>query len=279
MAVQGRVGDFALPTRDPYSEEVMLRAGAVMRWSRMAWVVVGMFGLVGSVGAQPQVDEAARSEAEDAAAREQFVLGRAAYRGAHYDAALAHFRRAYELSGRSALLYNVGISADRLGNDEEAIEAFEKYLEETPDPSREQEVQERLAFLRLKLEEMRRKEQLAADAAAREATAAPMEAPSGRKVSRSAIIGGSVLGAVGVAGVAIMAVGLSQNGACVETDSSGGCTSERATTAWTTVYGSIGIAALAGSALWFGMGHRRANRERATTWNISPSGVMVSGTF
>ncbi len=255
-----------------------------MHWTIIAWVGVGIFGLAGSVRSQTDVDpiersQAERGQADDAAAREQFVLGRAAYRGADYDAALVHFKRALDLSGRSELLYNVGISADRLGRHEEAIQAFEKYLDDTADPSREQEVRERLAFLRLALEESKRKEQLAMEAAARDAAAAPLKEPPGRKIPSSAIIGGSVLGAVGVTGVAIMAVGLSQNGACLETDSAGACTSERTTTAWTAVYGSIGVAALAGSALWFGMGHRRTNRERATTWNLGPSGVVVSGTF
>jgi tetratricopeptide (TPR) repeat protein len=245
----------------------------------LASVVVGMFGLVGSAGAQSQANQEAGGAADDAAAREHFVLGRAAYRGADYDAALVHFTQAYELSGRSQLLYNVGISADRLGRNEEALEAFEKYLEDTADPSREQEVRERIAFLRLTLEEETRKEQLVEQAAAPEAAPALTEESPGRKMPQSAIIGGSVLGAVGVAGVAIMAVGVSQNGTCLETDSSGACISQRTTSAWTAVYGSIGIAALAGSALWFGMGHRRAKRERATTWNLSPSGVVVSGVF
>ena len=250
-----------------------------MLWVMVNGAVVGTLGLVGPAHAQTQIDEVARSEADDAAAREQFVLGRAAYRGANYDAALVYFTRAYDLSGRSELLYNVGISADRLGRDEKAIEAFEKYLEDTVDPSRGQEVRERLEFLRLAEESKRREEQLAAAAMAADAAPGIVEGPSGQQIPRSAIIGGSILGAVGVAGVAIMAVGLSQHGACLETDSSGACVSERTSTAWTAVYGGIGIAALAGSALWFGISHRRAKRERATTWKLSPSGVVVSGVF
>lgn len=258
----------------------MLRSGTAMPWGMILGVAVGAFGPVGTALAQTQSDEVARSDADDAAAREQFVLGRGAYRGAHYDAALIHFRRAYELSGRSELLYNVGISADRLGRKEEAIAAFEMYLEETVDSSRGQEVRERLAFLRLAVEQSkRREEQLAAEAVAVDVAPGPIDEPSGRKISHSAIIGGSVLGAVGMAGVAIMAVGLSQNGACLETDSSGACLSERTTTAWTAVYGGIGIAALAGSALWFGISYRHAKRERATTWKLSPAGVVVSGVF
>lgn len=271
--------DFARARRNPYSDWVRSRWGATMRWGMLTWMVVGTLGLVSSTGAQAQVSEEARGSADDAAAREHFVLGRAAYRGADYEAALGHFRQAYELSGRSQLLYNVGISANRLGRNEEALGAFEKYLEDTKDPSRDQEVRERIAFLRLALEEAQREEQLLAEAAAREAALPQAEETPGRKISQSAIIGGSLLGAVGVAGVAVMAVGISQNGVCLETDTSGLCISQRTTSAWTAVYGSIGIAALAGSALWFGMGHRRAKRERATTWNLSPSGIVVSGVF
>lgn len=240
---------------------------------------MGVLASTGLAHAQTQVDPINRSEADDASAREHFLLGRAAYRGADYEAALAHFRRAYELSGRSQLLYNVGISADRLGRNEEALQVFERYLEETEAPSREQEVRERIAFLRLAVAESKQRDRLVAEAAAQHSPATPAEEPPGRKLPQSAIIGGSLLGAAGVAGVSVMAVGISQNGVCVETDASGECASQRSTSSWTAVYGSIGIAALAGSALWFGISSRRAKREQAVTWNLSPSGIVVSGSF
>ncbi len=209
------------------------------------------------------------------------MLGRAAYRGADYEQALMHFKRAYELSGRAQLKYNIGISADRLGNNDEALEAFEGYLAENENPPRAQEVRERIAFLRLAVEEAKEKERSMAEAAAREAAAidALDDTASDRKVPKSAIAGGSVLAAVGVGGVTAMALGLSQNGSCLERDNSGVCTNERTASSWTYVYGAIGVAALAGSVTWFVVGSRRAKQERATAWMLTPTGVVVSGSF
>jgi tetratricopeptide (TPR) repeat protein len=271
--------DFAHAPRNPYPDGVSSCWGKAMRRVALVWVVAAVLASGGLARAQAQDGESAGSESTDGAARKHFVLGRAAYRGADYEAALVHFRRAHELSGRNQLLYNVAISADRLGRHEAALQAFQKYLEGTDDPSREQEVRERIDFLRLALEESKQRERLIAEAAIHDAGAAPAEAPPRRKIPRSAIIGGSVLGAVGVAGVAIIAVGVSQNGVCLETDATGACVSQRTTSSWTAVYGGVGIAALAGSALWFGVSHRRAKRERATTWKLAPSGIVVSGTF
>ena len=231
-------------------------------------------------GAEAATDETQPVDG-DSTAREHFVLGRAAYRGADYAQALRHFKRAYELSGRPQLKYNIGISADRLGKNDEALEAFESYLAENEDPPRAQEVRERIAFLRLAVEEEKEKEQLMAEAAAREAavTATLDETPSDRKMQKSAIVGGSVLAAVGVAGVSAMALGLSQRGSCLERDNSGVCVNERTASTWTYVYGAVGVAALAGSAAWFAVGRKRAQRERATAWMLTPTGVTVSGSF
>ena len=100
----------------------------------------------------------------------------------------------------------------------------------------------------------------------------------GRRIPRSAIIGGTVLAAVGVAGVAAMSVGLAQNGSCSR-EVAGQCTVESSATAWTYVYGGLGIAALAGSATWFALGAKRASERRSTQISFSPTGLMVSGTF
>jgi tetratricopeptide (TPR) repeat protein len=244
-----------------------------------ALIVASVCCAADSAEAQGEVHPGTSTADNDAPAREHFTLGRAAYRGADYEQALMHFRRAYELSHRSQLKYNIGISADRLGKNEEALEAFESYLEENENPPREQEVRERIAFLRLAVEESKEKELLLAEAAARDAVAALDEPPSDRKIPQSAIAGGSVLAAVGVAGVTTMGLGLSQNGSCLERDASGVCTSERTVSPWTFVYGAVGLAALAGSTAWFTVSSRRAKRERASTWMLTPTGVMVSGSF
>jgi tetratricopeptide (TPR) repeat protein len=65
-------------------------------------------------------------------ARALFEAGRAAFEAAEYEDALRHFRESYERSGRAALLYNIGVSADRLRRDQEALDAFERYLADAP---------------------------------------------------------------------------------------------------------------------------------------------------
>ena len=235
--------------------------------------------------ARNEVDEVAQHEADDAAAKEYFMLGRAAYRVAQYEQALNHFRRAYELSGRSELQYNIGISADRLGHSEEALEAFERYLDGTGNPSREEEVRTRVAVLRVAVEESNeRNERLAAAEAAaaaarRDATLALADGPSDRRVPRSAVVGGSTLAALGVGGLVAMGVGLSQNGACQDTDPSGVCLTERTSNTWTFLYGGLGGAALAGSAAWLAISSRRAKSKRETAWMLTPTGVVVAGSF
>jgi tetratricopeptide (TPR) repeat protein len=237
--------------------------------------------------ARNEVHEAAQHEADDAAAKEYFMLGRAAYRVAQYQQALTHFRHAYELSGRSELQYNIGISADRLGHSEEALEAFERYLEGTGNPSREEEVRMRAAVLRVAIEDSNeRKERLAAaertaaaEAERRDARLALADGPSSRRVPRSAIVGGSTLAALGVGGLVAMGVGLSQNGACQDTDLSGVCLTERSSNTWTFVYGGLGGAALAGSATWLAISSRRAKSKRETAWMLTPTGGVVSGSF
>lgn len=85
--------------------------------------------------------------ADDVAAREYFNAGRAAFDQADYESALTYFRHAYRTSGREALLYNIGIAADRLQRDKEALEAFEQYLDKTENPPREAEVRTRIEAL------------------------------------------------------------------------------------------------------------------------------------
>ena len=66
----------------------------------------------------------AQAIADDAAAREYFDAGRAAFDQADYESALTYFRHAYRTSGREALLYKIGVADDRLQRDKEALEAF-----------------------------------------------------------------------------------------------------------------------------------------------------------
>jgi tetratricopeptide (TPR) repeat protein len=216
---------------------------------------------------------------DDAAAREYFERGRSAFEEADYESSLVYFRHAYGLSGRSQLQYNIGVAADRLQREEEALEAFEQYLRDTENPVREAEVRERIHALRQSIAEREATERALSEAAIRYQTPGRLEdSNDGKRIERSALIGGSALAAAGVAGVAAMAVGLARNGACSD-QVAGRCVTESAATSWTWVYGGLGIAALAGSASWISVSAKRRKRKHETEVSISPTGFMVSGKF
>lgn len=128
----------------PYSEVVGESWGIAFRWACAAGFLVGM------VFATPA---SAQPVADDAAAREYFEAGRVAFDQADYQSALTYFRHAYRTSGRGALLYNIGVAADRLQLDQEALEAFEQYLDRTDKPTREFEVHRRIEALRKSIAE------------------------------------------------------------------------------------------------------------------------------
>ncbi len=113
--------------------------GIALRWAWAAALLIGM-AFSTPVSAQPIAD--------DVAAKEYFEAGRVAFDQADYESALIYFRHAYRTSGRGALLYNIGVAADRLQRDQEAVEAFEQYLETTEKPTRESEVRTRIEALR-----------------------------------------------------------------------------------------------------------------------------------
>jgi len=97
---------------------------------------------------EPEVAAEGEVDVHDAEARSLFDAGSLAFEQGRYEEALERFVRAHELSGRAALLYNIGTTHDRLRNDAEALEAFERYLEAEPDSARRAEIEARIAVLR-----------------------------------------------------------------------------------------------------------------------------------
>jgi len=245
-------------------------------WGIALHLVCAVALLVGLVSTVPA---AAQRTANDTAARDYFERGRSAFEEADYESALVYFRHAYRLSNRNELQYNIGVAADRLQREEEALEAFERYLEDAKNPEREAEVRERINALRQSIAERDATERALTEAAVRYQS--PMqyeESSDGARIPTSAIIGSSALAAVGVAGVAAMSVALAKDGSC-KREIAGRCVTESSATAWTWVYGGIGFAALAGSATWLALGAKRNKEKRNTKVSVSPTSVMVSGTF
>ena len=88
-------------------------------------------------------------QASDGAARTFFDQGRAAYEAGRFEEASRLLRRAYLLSPRFALLYNIGQAELRAGHDAQALEAFEGFLRQAPaEDARRSEVEERARVLR-----------------------------------------------------------------------------------------------------------------------------------
>lgn len=261
--------------------------GIALHWACAAALLAGMLSAspgAAQAGTSDAVEDSKSADpstraTNDAAAREYFEAGRAAFEQADYEGALVYFRHAYRMSGRAALQYNIGVAADRLQREQEALEAFQFYLAETDNPTREAEVRGRIEALQQSIAEREATERALQEASIRyEAIAQEERVSDGARVPKTAIIGGTVLAAVGVAGVAAMGAGLAKSGTCTN-EVAGQCVAENQATTWTYVYGGIGVAALAGSAIWFGVAAKRNKEARKTQVSISPTGLMVSGTF
>jgi tetratricopeptide (TPR) repeat protein len=83
----------------------------------------------------------------DQEARSLFEAGTYAMQEGRYEDALGYFERAYELSGRAPLLFNIGNMAERLRRDQQALEAYREYLRLAPAASNRTEVERRIEIL------------------------------------------------------------------------------------------------------------------------------------
>jgi hypothetical protein len=146
-----------------------------------------------------------RAEAD----RRAFALyeeGSAAFAREDYSTAAARFEAAFALSPRPRILYNLGVTYDRLELPQQAIDAYERYLNQLPNAPEREEVDARLRVLRAEAEiALERSQALNVTAATPSpqspsaratepgAPAAPSPAHTGRTV-------GIVLGSLAVAG-------------------------------------------------------------------------------
>lgn len=96
----------------------------------------------------PVVDAQAQDADAETRARRLYEVGEAAFAEGEYEVALDLLRSAYELSPRPALLYNMGICADRLRRDSEAITYYSQYLERFPSAPNRADVEARVRALR-----------------------------------------------------------------------------------------------------------------------------------
>lgn len=177
-------------------------------------VILGLcLGQATVLGSTAQAQEPSAESHLDEEARAIFQAGRIAYDQGRFQAALEHFERAYELSGRPELLYNIGTSADRLRMDERALEVFVAYLAALPNAPNAAVVRARIEVLQAEVDRDRVAAAAEAEAESQsvedaevEATApietttteAPPPADGPRTLATSFIIAGSILAAGGI---------------------------------------------------------------------------------
>lgn len=109
------------------------------------------------------------SPSEDERAQIHFMAANDSFSAGRYEEACVSFHRAYDLSQRSPLLYNLYLCEERIGNYAEAADYLEQFSE--AHPNNDESYDERIQNLRA------RASQEAADAAADEEPVVPDEEP------------------------------------------------------------------------------------------------------
>jgi tetratricopeptide (TPR) repeat protein len=95
----------------------------------------------------PPAAETPVDSADDEVARGLFQAGKAAYQAGKYADALSFFEQAHARSGRPELLFNIAQSAERVRQDQKALEMFRAYLTQVPNAANRVEVEARIKQL------------------------------------------------------------------------------------------------------------------------------------
>ncbi|UJR83773.1 tetratricopeptide repeat protein [Sandaracinus amylolyticus] len=157
----------------------------------------------------------AQESGGDDAARAHFEAGRLHFDRGAYEAAQQEFEAAYELSGRPALLYNLYLTAERLGDFDTAIAHLERFLAEGS-PSDEQRAQ-----LEPRLENLRTRRERIRSGAEPEPEPEPTPPPAPARREGDLV---PALVAFGVAGAALVSFAITGGLALAEDDAlSNGC--------------------------------------------------------
>lgn len=115
-------------------------------------------GLAAVAAALAITSPAVAQEGADERARLHFESGRSYFDEGAYERALQEFERAYQLSPRTAMLFNLGTTYERLGRLTDAADAFERYLNETPDFPNRDTLTRRIENLRRRAAQQRAQE-------------------------------------------------------------------------------------------------------------------------
>jgi tetratricopeptide (TPR) repeat protein len=221
--------------------------------------------------ATPRV-EAQEPSTRDAEARGLYDAGVSAYDGGRYAEALEHFQRAYELSGRAMLLYNIATAAERARQDELAVRTYEEFLANVPDTDLRERVETRIHELR---------EQLARNGD--RSSTADSPAPAGADPAPWIVVAAGA--AVAVTGGVLLGVGLSDR-AAVEDAPDGAIWSDGADEAYERgpavltsgiVLLPVGVALAAIGVVW-AVAAPSPRGEQASL-RLGPGSVALSGRF
>lgn len=253
-----------------------------MRFLLILVVSLGLFASTADVHAQSR-------EARIAEAKKAFSAGTEAYAEGSFEHALASFKRAYELTESPDLLYNIATVSDRMRLDEEALAAYEGYLEARPKSADREHVESRISVLRDAIEARKRAEldaeiearRAAVEAAARVKAERPLTQYVGPGPGPWITIG---LGSASVVTGAIL-IGLGQRDQKkIESAEPGSSYSlvqdmadrgPRRTKAGIALM-TVGGAGIIGGIIWQLTG---GHEEKVPEVSIGPTGVSVKGTF
>lgn len=112
----------------------------------------GVFPSPGAVLAPKRATAQEGEEGKDMEkAREFFRKGKKAYGEENYDEAAEDFLKAYEFSGRTELLFNIGQAYRQAGDLQNAEKYFQKYLNERPDADNSDKVVQKVIEIQEKL--------------------------------------------------------------------------------------------------------------------------------
>lgn len=218
----------------------------------------------------------AQDQGQDNEARALFEAGRVAFDEGRFENALEYFERAYALSRRPQLLYNIGSAADRLRRDREALQHFEAFLQAVPNSPNRAHVEGRIRVLRQALgEEVEQPESTRTD------PPPPMTSGGGGDPAPWIVVG--VSSALVVTGVVLIALSAADIAAVENVEDGGSWGSIQDAYDRAPILSGLGWAfaavGLAGAAVGIGWGIASGSDGESIEARVVPGGLELRGTF
>jgi tetratricopeptide (TPR) repeat protein len=256
-----------------------------MRFLLVAAIVAASLVSASGVHAQGSTSR----DAQIAQAKRDFAAGTRAYQNGNFEAALARFRHAYELTKSPDLLYNIATVSDRMRRDGVALEAYEGYIEARPKSPDREHVEGRIKALRAAIRAQQRAELDAEIEARRAAIEAAAQVKAERPLTQHVGPGPGPWITIGVGGASLVTgailVGLGQRDQKNVSNAPAGSSfteyqdmadrGPRRTKAGVALLG-LGAAGVIGGVIWQLTG---GHEEKIPEVSIGPTGISVRGKF